>query len=278
MTRKLTRSERARRDWWKSVAALAFIATATIVLGAWAVTSRVTLNPDTLCEVGRPLEGKIKVLVDKTDFPTPTMVAALVGGLKRIVEESVPNKLVSIYLISGNGTDSIRPIFNKCNPKLARGRAWWDMTWLVTNGGHTDKLSDEQFAKPLATLLERELLAPIESKQSAILESIDLALWDQGFGDEVADRRLIIVSDLMENMPGNSHYKAKPNLEKFLTSALGKQLQQKAWRGVRVDLVYLPEIGGHQGVDHIKFWTELFSRLGATTAVLPPFAGMNTGT
>ena len=134
---------------------------------------------------------------------------------------------------------------------------------------------------PLEQVLDRELLAESETMTSAILDLIDLSLWDPRFGADIAHRRLVIVSDLMENMPspGINHYKKVPSLSTVLSMPIGKRLKSKNWSGMLIDLVYLPDARAPQcqGVAHLEFWKDLFAALGARIQVLPPFEGMALG-
>ena len=80
----------------------------------------------------------------------------------------------------------------------------------------------------------------------------------------------------MQHMPGHSHYERVPRVADFLASELGRRLKTKVWTGVKIDLVYLPDVRAPhlQGDKHIKFWVDVLNRLGAARLrVLPPFEG-----
>lgn len=119
------------------------------------------------------------------------------------------------------------------------------------------------------------LLDNRETNASPILESVELVMWDKAFGAQVPRRRLILLSDFLQNVPGHSHYKALMLVGHFMRTELGRKLSEKVWRGVRVDLGYLrsEKSSGRQGAAHIAFWRSLFEdALGAGPVhVIPPF-------
>jgi hypothetical protein len=269
---KLTRVERQRRERQRAIAAIAGVAILAIGLGvvAWAARPE-PLDPVTLCVKGRPVSAHTTVLVDKTDFPSPAHVAALVRGISRLKSEIGRNELLSIRVVGAKGDTAAKPIFLRCNPGDGSDVSrWWG------NPGQAQAQWEASFGMPLAKVLEDQLLADQQTKWSAIFEAIDTTLWDDSFGAQVLRRRIVIVSDLMQNMPGHRHYERVPRVDEFLASPIGKRLKTKVWAGLNVDLTYLPDVRAPhlQGDKHIKFWLEVFRRLGVgSVRVLPPFGG-----
>jgi hypothetical protein len=269
---RLTRSARERRERWLAIAKIAGVVVITIGLGVVAAVTRPEpTDPVSLCAVNQRIRAHTTLLVDKTDFPTPAHIAGLVRGVARLKQEMRPNEMLSIRIVGASEQDAAKPVFQRCNPPDGRAvsRLW----------GNPDLLQEQwqaSFGQPLKEVLERELMVQTETKSSAIFEAIDVTLWDSGFGADIPERRLILVSDLMQHMPGHSHYDKVPKVDEFLASPIGKRLKTKVWTGLKIDLVYLPDLRAPhlQGDRHIKFWSEVLRRLGTNDVrVLPPFDG-----
>jgi hypothetical protein len=121
----------------------------------------------------------------------------------------------------------------------------------------------------------RELLArtepltqPNTSDRSFILGAIGLALSDQEYNGSEPPRSLIIVSDMMENTPIFSQYSRAQSamleprnvLERYPELFTDIDLQN-----VDVTIIYLPRDNARriQGIQHQRFWRDLFIELGA---------------
>jgi hypothetical protein len=271
----VTRAEKRRRERQRAVAVL--VGVVLLVVGLSIVVAATRPEPvdsTTLCPQNRSLVSHTTVLVDITDFPTPAHVAALVRGVARLKNEIGRNELLTIRLVGADGQVAAKPVFMRCRPDDGSTVSrWW---------GNPDQVQEQwqaSFGTPLAQVLEQELLAQRETRWSAIFESVDMAMWDASFGADLARRRMVIISDLMQNIPGHSHYKRIPRIEDFLASEVGKRLKSKVWSSLTVDLVYLPDVRAPhlQGDKHIKFWVGVFRRLGVgSVRVLPPFEETDT--
>jgi hypothetical protein len=226
------------------------------------------LDATTLCPLDGKPRGHTAVLVDKTDFHTPQHVAAVKDWIGRKKAAVGDQEILSVRLITDRPEDAGRPLFSRCNPG--------DGTGMSRRWGNPRKAWERwraSFGAPLEQALGPILRAQ-ETKVSPILEAIDVMLWDTSFGSDVQPRTLVIMSDMVQNMPGHSHYRAIPSVEAFLRTPLGRRLQTRAWRGVRVEIVYLRNVAfnSRQGTAHTAFWEALFKRLGVEEVqIIPPF-------
>jgi hypothetical protein len=226
------------------------------------------LDETTLCPMdGKPL-GHTLVLVDKTDFHTRQHVAAIKDWIGRKKAAVGDHEMLSLRLITDRPEDAGRPLFSRCNPGDGKG-----MSSRWSNPRRAWERWRASFGEPLEQALGG-ILRDQQAKVSPILESIDVALWDTSFSPDLPSRTLVIVSDMVQNMPGHSHYRAIPSVDAFLKTPLGRRLQTRAWRGVRVEIVYLRNVAfnSKQGNAHTAFWDLLLRRLGVEEVrIIPPF-------
>ena len=94
---------------------------------------------------------------------------------------------------------------------------------------------------------------------------------DRNF-DSTKGRRLIVVSDLLQNVPDYSHYQAKPDLEQWRDKPYAREFLQLSLLDVDVDILYLKRIdaGSLQTRGHVAFWEDYFDAVGATVHTLKP--------
>src|SRR5690606_14736364 len=121
-----------------------------------------------------------------------------------------------------------------------------------------------------------ELLAAPDSASSPIYEAIQ-AVAVRSFGrpeyDGVA-KRLIVVSDLLQNVPGkDSHYREVREFDEFGSSAYFSQVRADL-DDVRVHLYYMNRSDqSAQGAEHIRFWDDYFSAQGAAVMTVERIFG-----
>ena len=88
-------------------------------------------------------------------------------------------------------------------------------------------------------------------------------------GEPNLAHELIVVSDLLQNVPAYSHYRTNPNYEEFRGSPYGLSVLPSL-EGVEVELVYLPNrtAATRQGSKHLSFWRQYLSDAGASSVAL----------
>jgi hypothetical protein len=85
------------------------------------------------------------------------------------------------------------------------------------------------------------------------------------FGPSTPGRRLVIFSDLMQNVPGYSHFSAKLDYKEFRATPYAKRLAPNL-NGVDIQVIYLlrPELYKYQSQpEHQTFWGHWFEESGA---------------
>ena len=94
---------------------------------------------------------------------------------------------------------------------------------------------------------------------------------DRNF-DSTAGRRLVVVSDLLQNVPGYSHYQSPPDFEQWRGTPYAREFLDLSLLGVRVDILYLKRevTRSLQTRGHVTFWEEYFHAVGAVVDTLTP--------
>jgi hypothetical protein len=162
------------------------------------------------------------------------------------------------------------PIIGLCNP--GKGD---DLSRIYQNPDLARQRWERDFADVMRATLDALLAAP-DSASSPIYEAIQ-AVAVRTFGRPEYDRvpkRLIVVSDLLQNVPGKgSHYREVPEFDEFRSSAYFSQIHADLG-GARVHLYYMNRSDqSAQGAEHIRFWDDYFAAQGATVMTVERIFG-----
>ena len=200
---RLSRSRHRRfaGETGKFVAAVA-LALVTLVAAAWGAylwgtaptpiqRDRVTLCPDS------PPQDIIIVVLDTTDgLPPPTKLEAM-KLLTDLMEQSPDNAVLDVRVIDP-AQKAGRPILTLCNPGDGRG-----ISEFTGNPEMAKRVWRQRFREPLVHALEGGL-QPVPSKTSPLLATFQAIALERftGAKAEMTHKRLVIVSDMMEYVPG----------------------------------------------------------------------------
>ena len=98
---------------------------------------------------------------------------------------------------------------------------------------------------------------------------------DRNF-DSTKKRRLIVVSDMLQNTPEYSHYQNGADFSAWRNSAHGREFPQFSLLGVEVEILYLKRTDDFaraaQNRGHVRFWEDYFVELGAFVKILKPIS------
>jgi hypothetical protein len=257
----MARQSRSRRrhaagETGKFIAAgaLAFV---TLIAAAWGAHLWVTTptptqrDKTTLCPVSPP-QDVIVIVMDTTDgLPEPARVEAL-KLLTDLIEQSPENALLDLRVLDP-GQKAGRTILTLCNPGDGHGISEFN--------GNPDKARRvwrQRFREPLIHALEGTL-QPVPSKTSPLLATFQGIALERFTGAKIepAQKRLVIVSDMIEHVPGEYSQYPPGDLRYDRFRAL------PAYRKVRTDLkraeVTILYVQRKRPIDsgaHIKFWTD----------------------
>ncbi len=210
-----------------------------------------------LCPLDRAYPHTV-LLVDKTDPFTPSQQLFLKNLTNKVKLELERYEKLSIYILDDENYLAPTPMFTMCNPGTGAGA-----NEFYQNPPRVQKRFDDFFGAPLEAVLAK-LLEGAEAPHSPIMEMLREVSFIDDFNTETPERRLIVVSDMLQNMPAYSHYRRSIDYDGFAASAYADEVAALLG-GVTVKVVYLwrPRTRNFQGRGHIRFWDRYFAEFGA---------------
>lgn len=251
-------------------AALVILVGSGIALYLKSNSLRVDTNPNTLCREDDPPSEVVVLLLDMSDEFTEPQRLKINNEFLRL-EQSIPRfGLIEAYAVD-NLQGVATPVVQLCKPY---DKASIDqMNDLYQNPLIANKKWD-RFVQQLDEELQRLMEAP-QSETSPIFEAIQataLRTFDNPDYDAVP-KRLIIVSDLLQNMPEYSQYNGIVPFDDFKRSPYYSKVRADL-KGVRVEVLYLARPHTPQKwPDHYRFWEDYFIDQGATISGIEPVWG-----
>ncbi len=183
------------------------IGTATVIGALAALTLTVwifrpaNLDPTTLCPTTRPLAGHTVVIVDRTDRWTPAMNGALTDLIETAQRDTRRYQKFSIVSLDAN--QSVHPVFSVCNPGAPS--FWAD---LYRGHRYTQHDYEQRFVGAAEQVMEA-VSQPSQASASPIVEYVHRWLGSDDFNASIADRRMVLVSDMRQHSPLYSIYRAR---------------------------------------------------------------------
>lgn len=246
-----------------------FIALATVValvavLVAVALWPRRALDPETQC----PTDGnyaRTAVLVDATDSLSASQVKTIREQLDALRKRLALHEWVGVFVLNEDNLVLPTPAVALCYPGDETSA-----NPLYENPRDVQRRFEREFRAPFDAAVARlEGLPP--SDASPILEMIRAVALDRNF-DSTAGRRLVVVSDLLQNVPGYSHYQSPPDFERWRATPYAKEFLELSLLEVHVDILYLKREAtrSRQTRGHVAFWEDYFRAVGAVVDTLTP--------
>jgi hypothetical protein len=248
---------------------------ALVVGGAWlyfkSSALRVVADPDTLCRLDGFIPEVTVVLLDLSSALSDVQRLDVKNELAR-VRDAVPRfGRIEIFAVGDGTARVVEPVLRLCNP--GRGD---DMNAVYQNPELARQRWERDFASTLGQAIDRLLAAP-ESATSPIFEAIQavaLQTFDDPNIDDVQSRRLVLVSDLMQNVPGHLRmYDGIPKFEQFKDTAYYLDVKSDL-RNADVVIFYLQRPSSPRlWSDQIAFWSRYFEAQGASVERVLPLSG-----
>lgn len=249
------------------VAALSAVIAVVGLVVYFIITREGPPDKTTLCPAKGP-KGHVILLVDKTDPLNFTQSASFRTLLEGLAERGIePGYLLSVFALGEDYRETAKPVFEKCNPGKGEGKS--ELTDTISK---LQKQFRTEFLDPMLDLADI-LQGSQPAKASPVFEMIQLVSIN-GFRKRAVDgpRRLIIVSDMLQNTPQFSMYRGIGEFSAFQGSDYGKRMQADL-KGVAVELHYVMNTPQLQNRRHLKFWEDYFSGAGARIAAVRPMEG-----
>jgi hypothetical protein len=235
-----------------------------IVIGAQMLRHPGRPDAATLCPATGP-SALTAVLIDATDPLNAVQRAAVAVRLNQIVSRLRLNEEIAVYSLNPAG-DPLKADFVICRPIRPS-----EVSELTGNRQIAQARFDETFEPKIRAALAASTVGPPAGRSPimAAIQAIAVSAFQAGdaasAGGAPPPKRLIVVSDLLENSEAANHYKAVPDFQSFRsTPAYGRV--RSHLDGVEVTILYLrrDDAAGVQGLSHIKFWNQWFADQGAS--------------
>jgi hypothetical protein len=232
-------------------------------------SSFIETDPETLCPRSGGPSSVTGILLDISDSLADPQRLELENELNRL-RHGIPRfGLIELYSVGNAGQPLQRSLLRMCNPGDGH-----DLNRLYQNPELARrKWSD--FDSKVSAALQRELSSSSNST-SPIFEAIQ-AMAVRSFGQPDYDnvpKRLVIVSDLLQNVPGELNmYDGVPSFDSFKSSPYFRRVASDL-RGVRVSVYYLARANTTtQSRAHVEFWNSYLLAQGAVVDTLTKVYG-----
>jgi hypothetical protein len=233
--------------------------TATVIGGLLALTLTVwafrpaNLDPATLCPTSRPLAGHTVVIVDRTDRWTPAMNGALTELIEDAQHET--RRYQKFSIVSLDADQSVHPVFSVCNP--GEPSFWSD---LYRGHRYTQRDYQERFVGAAEQVME-DVSRPSQAGSSPIVEYVHRWLGSDDFNASIRHRRMVLVSDMRQNSPLYSMYRARGD---GLAPVVQRQFGASA-QGVTFDVYFVAHGRDHNvsEEDVRSAWDQAFQAIEA---------------
>jgi hypothetical protein len=232
---------------------------------------RVVTDADTLCRADGALPEVTAVLLDLSSELSDVQRLDVKNELTRL-RDTVPRfGRLEIFAVDDRAPRILEPLLRLCNP--GRGE---DMNELYQNPQLARQRWERDFASTLDAAIAKLLGMP-ESATSPIFEAVQavaLQTFDDPKLDEVDTRRLVLVSDLMQNVPGRLRmYDEIPKFEQFKGTPYWLDVKAEL-AGVDVTVLYLQRPASQRlWSRQIEFWSQYFQAQGASVERVLPLSG-----
>jgi hypothetical protein len=229
-----------------------------------------TLTPEeydsqTLCLAGAVPPHRV-VVIDKTDLYSPEQAEGIETTILSERDALAVGERLSLYELNESGQLRNTNSFSLCNPGAGE-----QVNPLYRNPERIQARYEALFAAPLDNALA-DLVLPKNAPSSPIIEALARLTQDPGFNASVPGRRIVLVSDMLQNSDIFSVYgRRRGALDARIppadTVALAiRDTYGDALRGIDLEIRLIPrdswEAEQHGALQ--DYWDEVFRRLGVS--------------
>lgn len=197
------------------------------------------------------------LLIDQSDPITPSQKRYLIGYIEDLKRSFSLFEKVAIYPIDSISGGSPTPLFERCNPgSPEEANVWFE------NPEQIREKFEADFSRPFSEAFDRSI-ADAAAETSPIIETIQSVMSNHSLDDRITRQRLILISDMLHNVPEYSHYRDGHSYNDFVSSSYSLRTDSNLV-GVGVTVVYLWRSGvSPKDVDaHLLFWEEFIRQNG----------------
>ena len=259
---ELSKNKRRKYKTFLGIVILIFSIFGLVSIGifyGYNIYSKVKINNDTLCPVDGP-KSLTAVMLDCSDKMNVFQSEIIKQRLINIKNQLDKFELIELYVIGDNTNSIIKPSISLCNPGNGE-----DINSAIGNPKMVRTKWEKSFSKKLELTIN-SILGIEPSPISPIIETIRSISVLSFIKDDRNNirRKLIIISDMVQNTDTLSQYNDNISFEDFHNS-VDYLTTRSDLSNVDVIIYYLrrPNLINIQGKKHIEFWQKYFSSLGA---------------
>jgi len=224
----------------------------------------------TFCPTDKSPSSLTIVLVDVTDTLNERQKTSIFNALEEIRDDVGKRGKLEVFLVKISEDKLLEPLFDHCNP--GRGK---DVSVVYGNPGLVEKRWKRGFSEPLTAIFKKiipegqDTISPLmESIQSVALSSFDKPMYRN------VPKKLFMISDMLQNTQGLSHYQGIPSFESFRKLPYYKKVRCNL-SGTDVGVFYIRRDVRNeiQGRTHVEFWQGYFQDQGARLTYIKPISG-----
>jgi len=209
------------------------------------------------CRVDGLFPRDTVILLDATDALSDSQLVGVGNRMELIVSEAIMHERFTIYALEDD-PDRFKSSRTLCNKGDGQQKPW------LFRAKKTLRDWRVEFRDPMINSV-KGLASVTPSKSSPIMEMIKF-VGLRTFGlSKSSDKRLILVSDMVEHNDFYSQYRNRDlDFEKLAQTRYFREMRPRL-SNVMIDILYVerPTLTGIQGSDHIrKFWQPLVRQSG----------------
>lgn len=251
-----------------NVLGVALIGAALLILGGLGAAVFLLRPPpidaETLCRTDAPIAAHTLVLVDATDRLEPRHRRKLRAVMAQERARLAQYDRLTVMRINVRRPQEPTILFSRCLPRPPE-----QTNPLFENARVTHERWEEAFAGALDDAL-RSAQSSGPARASPIVAGLRAAAADPDFGAEIANRRLVLVSDLLEHDPeGFSLYAAGADYASWLALP-GSEAPDLSRVALRIIPLDRPDQAARQAYAQERFWTAFFDATDADSLTIDP--------
>jgi len=221
----------------------------------------ITRNKKNLCDINAEPKSYNIVVLDVTDSLNAVQRTFVGNQLDRIKRSVEKEGRISVYLVTRRLENKLKAVIELCNPGTSE-----DYEEFTGNPKLAEKKWEGKFSSRLDSIFDFHMVNH-GAQFSPILETIQ-AISLTGLPDTTSKPvRVYLFSDMLQHMPGYTHYAQRPPKFKTLKALpyyVHVRTRLRTTRKAEFELYYARRERQHkiQGGEHIKFWSDYIMDIG----------------
>ena len=222
------------------------------------VQDKIDTDPATNCRADGFFPRDTVILLDATQAVSQAQLEGISNQLESVIRESMIHERFTIYFLQDE-PERFQPKLLVCNPGTGQ-----NLSSATNNLRKLLEHYEESFKAPVKGSIDG-LDGVASSKSSPIMEMLKFVGLRTFARSTSSDKRLILVSDMVENTDSYSQYlNRKLNFDELSKTPYFREMRPRL-TDVFIDVLYIErsELSGIQNGDHIsKFWQPFVRRSG----------------